>query len=58
MMGDNRDNSNDSRFWGSLDKSLIFADPKVIYFHLSDGFNIDLSRIGKKINTVLSENSI
>lgn len=58
MMGDNRDNSNDSRFWGSLDKSLIFADPKVIYFHLSDGFHIDLSRIGKKINTVLSENSI
>lgn len=58
MMGDNRDNSNDSRFWGSLNKSLIFADPKVIYFHLSDGFNIDLSRIGKKINTVLSENSI
>lgn len=32
MMGDNRDNSKDSRFWGTLDKKYIKGKPLLIYW--------------------------
>jgi signal peptidase I len=34
MIGDNRDNSDDSRFWGSVPYSLVIGQPWVIYFSL------------------------
>lgn len=33
MMGDNRDNSSDSRYWGLLDEKLIKGKAWVIYWH-------------------------
>ena len=32
MMGDNRDNSADSRYWGFLDQELVLGKAEIIYF--------------------------
>lgn len=34
MMGDNRDNSQDSRFWGMLDKDLIKGEAFIVYWSI------------------------
>ena len=44
MMGDNRDNSYDSRYWGQLDEKLIKGKAWAIYWH-SNNFRPDLSRM-------------
>lgn len=35
VLGDNRDHSDDSRFWGFVPRQAIFAKPLVIYFSLN-----------------------
>lgn len=35
MIGDNRDNSSDSRFWGSVAYKNIVGSPWIVYFSLS-----------------------
>lgn len=54
MMGDNRDNSEDSRYWGFLPKSYVKGKAEFIYFSFSDSGSADgggdrWERIGKRV---------
>ncbi len=47
MMGDNRDNSSDSRAWGFVDEKLIKGKAWIIYWH-SNNFHPTFDRLFKK----------
>ncbi len=48
MMGDNRNNSQDSRVWGPLDGNLIHGNAFILHWSWSgDGYGVRMNRIGK-----------
>ncbi|MDC0878673.1 signal peptidase I [Candidatus Marinimicrobia bacterium] len=48
MMGDNRDNSEDSRYWGFVPESHILGQPVITWFSINlDNYAPRISRIGK-----------
>ena len=58
MIGDNRDNSLDSRYWGYLNRNFVKAQAFILYFSLDRGeplwklpFIIRWNRIGKLIRS-------
>ncbi|WNJ16828.1 signal peptidase I [Pontibacter sp. G13] len=46
MMGDNRHNSEDSRFWGFVPENHIVGKPIFIFFSYEEAFGVRFDRIG------------
>ncbi|WP_419770254.1 MAG: signal peptidase I [Candidatus Marinarcus sp.] len=55
MMGDNRDHSNDSRFWGTVQYKYIVGKPWFVYFSWDDKKEIRWDRMFKTVNTIEKE---
>ncbi len=49
VMGDSRDNTVDSRVWGTVPRNLVFGKPTLIYFSSTRDDEIRWARIFKKI---------
>lgn len=57
MVGDNRNNSNDSRFWGPVPYKLIVGKPWFVYFSWNSKKEIRWERIGRFVDTLQNDES-
>jgi len=48
MMGDNRHNSEDSRFWGYVPEDHVVGRPLLVFFSYESNFGVRFNRIGTK----------
>lgn len=55
MVGDNRNHSNDSRFWGSVPYKLIVGKPWFIFFSWNSNKEIRWDRIGRFVDTLQTD---
>lgn len=55
MMGDNREHSNDSRFWGPINYRHIVGKPWFIYMSWDENYKIRWNRVGKSIEELEEE---
>jgi signal peptidase I len=55
MMGDNRDNSNDGRYWGFVPRANIIGTPVIIYMSIDAPETVwDPGHVGERFQTYLS----
>ncbi len=55
MIGDNRDHSFDSRFWGPVSYKFVVGKPWFIYMSWDSDFTIRWNRVGKTIDEIEKE---
>ncbi|OCS20658.1 signal peptidase I [Campylobacter fetus] len=58
MIGDNRENSNDSRFWGSVPYKYIVGKPWFVYFSWDKEYKVRWERIGRLASTLETDETL